>query len=176
MLKRISLRGPVWETVETVVIALALALLIRAFVVESFVVQGESMEPTLQNGEHLLVNKAIYDFETPKPGQIIVFHPPLPTKRDFIKRVIALGGQRFAMVNGIVYINGVAQPENFLPLSYRGVANFPPTLVPQGDVWVLGDNRNNSEDSRYFGPVPLKSIRGQAIIIWWPPRYIGAVH
>ncbi len=161
---------------ETVVIALALALLIRAFVVESFVVQGESMEPTLQNGEHLLVNKAIYDFESPKPGQIIVFRPPLPTNKDFIKRVIAVGGQRVAMTNGIIYINGVAQNESYLPASYRGVANYPPTLVPQGEIFVLGDNRNNSEDSRYFGFVPLKNIRGQAIIIWWPPQEIGAVH
>jgi signal peptidase I len=167
--------GALWETVETVVIALALALLIRAFVVESFVVQGESMEPTLQNGEHLLVNKLIYDFQSPKPGQIVVFQPPLPTSRDFIKRVIAVAGQTVAMSDGIVTIDGVPQPESFLPPSYRGAANFPPTLVPKGDIFVLGDNRNNSEDSRYFGPVPIKNIRGQAIIIWWPPQDVGAV-
>jgi signal peptidase I len=174
--KQRSWGGAVWETVETVVIALALALLIRAFVVESFVVQGQSMEPTLQNGEHLLVNKFIYRFETPKAGQIIVFHPPLPTTRDFIKRVIATPGEQVAMRTGVVYIDGVPQAESYLPASYRDTANYPPTLVPKGDVFVLGDNRRNSEDSRYFGFVPITSIRGQAIVIWWPPQDVGSIH
>jgi signal peptidase I len=173
--KQRSWGGTLWETVETVLIALALALLIRAFVVESFVVQGQSMEPTLQNGEHLLVNKFIYRFQPPKDGQIIVFHPPLPTTRDFIKRVIATPGEQVAMRDGFVYVNGVRRNEPYLPAAYRDAASYPPTVVPAGDVFVLGDNRRNSEDSRMFGFVPIRSIRGQAIIIWWPPQDVGAV-
>ncbi|HVB09513.1 MAG TPA: signal peptidase I [Bacillota bacterium] len=175
-MKQRSWGGAIWETVETVVIALALALLIRGFVIESFVVQGQSMEPTLQNGEHLLVNKFIYRLQEPKAGQIIVFRPPLPTTRDFIKRVIALPGQRVSMRDGAVYIDGVLQPQTYLPPGAAGVANYPPTLVPAGDLFVLGDNRNNSEDSRYFGFVPIANVRGQAIVVWWPPQVAGSIH
>lgn len=154
-----------------------LALLIRQFVVESFVVQGSSMRPTLTNGERLLVNKFIYRLDPPKIGNIIVFLPPpaAHTTKDFIKRVIALGGDTVSMQDGQVYVNGRLQPEPYLPSSYRGVADFPPEVVPKGYVFVLGDNRNNSEDSRYFGFVPLQNIRGQAMFAWWPPQDIHVI-
>lgn len=168
--------GALWETVQTVVIALALALLIRAFVVESFVVQGWSMKPTLQNGEHLLVNKFIYRFDSPKPGQIIVFRPPLRTTRDFIKRVIAVGGQEVEMRDGAVYVNGVRQTVPDLPPAILGHGSYPLKVVPKGYLFVLGDNRTNSEDSRYFGFVKLDRVRGEAIFVWWPPQDIGVIH
>jgi signal peptidase I len=160
--------GELWETVQAVVIAVVLALLIRQFVVETYRVDGVSMEPTLQNNERLLVNKFIFRFTKPKAGEIIIFKPPIPGEtQDFVKRVIAVGGQTFSMQNGVVYVNGQAQPEPWLPASYR-VGTFAPVTVPPGDVWVLGDHRGDSEDSRVFGPVPLSSIQGEAILVWWP--------
>jgi signal peptidase I len=164
-----------WETVQTVLIALVLALIIRAYVVESFVVQGPSMEPTLQDGEHLLVNKFVLRLHPPQPGDIIVFRPPLPTTRDFIKRVIAVGGQEVELRDGVVYVNGVRQAEPWLGDAWLSHDNYPPTLVPAGEVFVLGDNRRNSEDSRFFGFVPLRSIKGEAVLVWWPPQDIRVI-
>jgi signal peptidase I len=161
--------GELWETIQAVVIAIVLALLIRQFVVETFRVDGVSMEPTLQNNERLLVNKFIYRFTKPKAGEIIIFLPPIPGQtQDFVKRVIAVGGQTFQMQNGVVYVNGKVQPEPYLPASWRGNASFGPVTVPLGDVWVLGDHRMDSEDSRIFGPVPISAIRGEAMLVWWP--------
>ena len=167
----------VWETVRAVVIAVVAALLIRQFVLETFQVQGFSMQPTLQNNERLLVNKFIYDFTKPKIGQIIVFLPPLPgATQDFVKRVIAVGGDTVDMRNGIVYVDGVRQPEPWLPPAYRDNDTLPqPVTVPRGDVWVLGDHRAASEDSRIFGPVPISRIRGEAILVWWPPSHMRAL-
>lgn len=172
-----SVGRAVWETVQTVLIALLLALLIRQFVVESFVVQGHSMMPTLHSGERLLVNKFIYRLHGPRIGDIVVFLPPpaAHTTKDYIKRVIATGGDTVSMRDGQVYIDGKLQPEPYLPQSYRGVANFRAETVPKGDIFVLGDNRTNSEDSRYFGFVPLKNIRGMAMFAWWPLHDFGVI-
>jgi signal peptidase I len=161
-----------WDTLQAVVLAVVLALLIRHFVVETYKVDGQSMEPTLQNGERLLVNKFIYRFTPPRPGQIIVFRPPIPGERqDFVKRVIAVGGQTVSMQDGVVYVDGQPQPEPYLPPTWRDHYSMPPVTVPPGYVFVLGDHRAASEDSRYFPTkfVPLSSIRGEAVLVWWPP-------
>ncbi len=175
--KRTPARRSIMETVWTVVIALALALLIRQFVVESFVVQGVSMLPNLQNGEHLLVNKFIYDLHPPRIGNVIVFLPPpaAHTNQDFIKRVIAVPGDTVAVRHGQVYVNGRLQPHPYLPSSYLGGPAFPQETVPPGYVFVLGDNRKVSDDSRYFGFVPIRNIRGQAEFAWWPPQVVGSI-
>ncbi len=166
-----------WDTVRAVVIAVAAALLIRHFVLETYQVNGVSMEPTLQNGERIMVNKLALRFGPPRIGEVIVFHPPLNTPDDFVKRIIALGGQTFSMRSGTVYVDGQVQPEPYLPSAWRSTDSFPSVTVPKGDVWVLGDHRGDSEDSRIFGPVPITSIRGVAEVIWWPPkdfRLLGA--
>ncbi len=165
------------ETLVTVVVALVLALLVRQFVVESFVVDGPSMMPNLLNGDHLLVNKFIYDFQSPQIGQVIVFMPPpaADATTDYIKRIIAVGGDTVAMQDGQVYVDGRLQQEPYLPPAYQDTYNMPPEVVPQGDVFVLGDHRAVSKDSRYFGFVPIRNIRGQAFLIWWPPQVAGAV-
>lgn len=167
----------IWETVRTVGIALLLALLIRQFVVESFVVKGHSMMPNLHSGERLLVNKFIYRLYPPRISEIIVFLPPpaAHTTKDFIKRVIAVGGDTVAVRDGQVYVNGRVQPEPYLPPRYLGGPGFPQEVVPRGDVFVLGDNRKISEDSRDFGFVPIRNIRGQADFAWWPSQVIGPI-
>lgn len=179
----------VWETVRAIVVAVVIALLLRTFVIETFQVQGFSMEPTLQNGERLLVNKVVLHLTPPHIGQIIVFRPPLPAAPalvaagiaeasceytpdppvDFVKRVIALGGDTVDMRDGQVYIDGVLQPEPFLPPVWRDTFTSPtPVTIPSGDVFVLGDHRAASEDSRCFGPVPISRIVGVVQLIWWP--------
>ncbi len=179
----------VWDTVRAIVIAVVVALLLRTFVMETFQVQGFSMEPTLQNGERLLVNKVLVHFSPPHIGQIVVFMPPLPASPalvaqgiaeasceyvpsppvDFVKRVIALGGDTVFLRNGQVYVNGQLQPEPFLPPAWRDHYTSPvPVKVPVGDIYVLGDHRAASEDSRCFGPVPISRIAGVAQLIWWP--------
>ncbi len=154
------------ETIAVIVSALILAFLIRMFVFESYQVEGISMLPTLHTGERVLVNKLIYDFETPKTGQIIVFRSPVMKNQDWIKRVIGVPGDTISVKNNVVYINGKRYHEPFL--KYRASMNVPPTKVPQGHLWVEGDNRPKSFDSRYFGLLSMKRLKGQAFIVWWP--------
>ncbi len=155
-----------WETVETIAVALILTLIIRHFVVESFVVRGSSMEPTLHDGERLLISKFTYRFNPPRPGDIIVFRSPINPREDLIKRVIAVEGQRVEIKNGRAIVDGrpkdepyIAGPDN----TYR-----PPQEIPAGMVFPLGDNRPNSADGREFGPVRRSDVKGKAILIWWP--------
>ncbi|AUW94543.1 signal peptidase I [Sulfobacillus sp. hq2] len=163
-----------WEVIETIVIAVVLAFLIRTFVFESYEVEGISMLPTLHTGERVLVNKLIYDFETPKTGQIIVFRSPVIKSQDWIKRVIGVPGDTISVENNVVYINGHRYHEPFL--KYRTSMNVPPTKVPPGYLWVEGDNRPKSYDSRYFGLLPMKNVKGQAFVVWWPLSDFHLLH
>lgn len=152
---------------ETLLVALVLALVVRAFVVESFIVDGPSMRPTLESRERLLVNKFVYRFRDPRPGEIIIFRYPLQPDRDFVKRVLAVGGETVQLVDGQVIVDGkpVREPYVF----NKGRSDYPKVVVPPGYVFVLGDNRTNSEDSRIFGFVHRRFIKGKAFLRWWPP-------
>lgn len=161
------------EFLVTVLVAVVLAFGVRTFVVESFVVNGTSMLPTALNGEHVLVNKLAYVFGPPKPGQIVVFHPPIPTTEEFIKRVIATGGETVSIRGGNLYVDGKLQPQPYI--EYWDSGNFAQVTVPKGDVFVMGDNRPVSYDSRYFGPVKLSRITGQAVFAFWPLSRFGGV-
>jgi signal peptidase I len=155
-------------------LVLAFLLALRAFALTPFVVRGESMSPTLAAGEEVLVDKLAYAFSSPRPGQIVVFRPPLPGARvDYVKRVVAVAGESVGMVRGRLYVNGrpVAEPY----VRWRGGASYPTVLVPPGDVFVLGDDRPVSLDSRYFGPVPVRDIVGQVVLGLWPPHRLGPV-
>lgn len=153
---------------ETLILAVVIALVIRFLLVEVYRVQGSSMETTLHNGERVLVNKFIYRWvRDPKPGDVIVFAYPREPDRDFIKRVVAVPGDRVEMREGKVYVNGQLFPE---AAGVRLSEEDSPAevRVPPDTFWVLGDNRNNSEDSRWFGPVPKANIRGLAFVRVWP--------
>ena len=175
------------EYAEAIVVALVLALIIRTFVVQAFKIPSGSMEPTLEIGDHILVNKFIYGtkipftslnllpWKDPERGDVIVFIYPLEPDKDFIKRVIAVAGDSVRIVNKKVYINGAEVPDphavykddTILPGEAQKRDNFGPVTVPPGNLFVLGDNRDRSLDSRFWGFVPLKDVKGKAFIIYW---------
>lgn len=163
-------RSGLVETIVMLAIAIALAWLIRTFIVESFVVSGISMQPTFYTGYRVLVDKLATRLYPLKTGEIVVFHSPVKPRQDWIKRVIGVPGDTVSIRNNNVYINGRLYPEPFL--KYRQSFNVAPLKVPPGYLWVLGDNRPKSWDSRYFGLLPMKKVIGQAFVVWWPP---GAV-
>lgn len=163
------------EILESVVIAVVLAALIRIFIFSPFYIPSGSMEPTLQIGDRIIVSKLNYYFEEPSRGDIMVFRFPLDPSRDFVKRVIACGGETVAVRNSQLYINGKPVDEDYLPGDLQ-FPDFGPVKVPEGSYFVMGDNRNNSDDSRRWGPVPQEYIVGKAIFIYWPLNRIGLLH
>ncbi|CEH32016.1 signal peptidase I [Aneurinibacillus migulanus] len=167
-------KNEAWEWIKALGIAVVLALIIRTFLFAPFLVDGSSMMPTLENGERLIVNKLIYYIQDPKPGDIVVFHAT--KEKDYIKRVIATENQTVEMKDDQLYIDGKPVDEPYLK-QYKEEAkaegyvltdDFGPEKVPQGEVFVMGDNRRNSTDSRVIGPVPVKNVVGRSELIIWP--------
>ncbi|HLN60509.1 MAG TPA: signal peptidase I [Symbiobacteriaceae bacterium] len=161
-------KSAVREWVETLAIALVFALLIRTFVVQVYMVEGPSMEPTLHTGERLLVNKLVYRFRSPAPGEIIVLQDPNTPQRELIKRVIAVGGETIEVKQGIVYVDGKPLKEPYINSVVTRRDDVAPTQVPAGFVYVMGDNRSWSFDSRNIGPVQLGNVDGKAFFMFWP--------
>jgi signal peptidase I len=160
-------KRPAWlEVVQTLVLAFILAFLIRTFVVESFQVSGHSMWPTFHNGDRVLVNKLAYVFGKPETGQVIVFRSPVIPSEDWIKRVIGVPGDTLAIRKGQVYLNGKLYPEPFVKNNYS--YSYNPIKIPKGYLFVLGDNRPDSYDSRYFGLLNENRVIGQVFLTWWP--------
>jgi signal peptidase I len=199
---RRPLASSVLELVVIVAAALVLALLIQAFIVKPYRIPSGSMLPTLRVNQRVLVNRIGMHFDSPGVGQIIVFHPPKnfdqgcadptqgpdepasqacdvtqgnPSSETFIKRLVGLPGDRLRIVNGHVFRNGVREHDPYA-VPCRGVSacNLTTTItVPAGEYYMMGDNRPDSEDSRYWGPVPRKWIIGRAILTYWPPSRLG---
>jgi signal peptidase I len=169
-------RRPLWsflrEALETVLLTILIFVGIRA-VVQNFRIEGFSMEPTLHAGQFLIVNKLIYNLQSPQRGDVIVFEYPRAPDRDFIKRVIGLPGEKVEVKGGRVFINGKPIDEFYLaaPPGY----SMGPITVPEDEYFVLGDNRNNSSDSHSWGTLPKKNIIGKAWISYWPPQYWGFI-
>ena len=165
------------EYAEAILIAVLLALLIRTFVVQAFKIPSGSMIPTLLVGDHILVNKFLYRFRDPARGDVVVFKYPQDEHRDFIKRVIGVGGDELYIKDRKVYVNCRPPDPACRPIEERwayyeerfgaGGEAFGPVQVPAGSYFVMGDNRNNSQDSRYWGFVKKEKIKGQAFIIYW---------
>jgi len=176
-----------WEYLEAIITALVLALIIRAYIVQAFKIPSGSMIPTLLIGDHILVNKFIYGtkipftdkriliFRKPEKGDIIVFKYPEDPRKDFIKRVIATGGDTVEERDKAVYVDGVRLSEPYAHHYDNGPRlrgndprdNFGPITVPENKLFVMGDNRDQSYDSRYWGFVDLKEVLGKALIIYW---------
>jgi signal peptidase I len=159
-----------------IILLLAFALVfgvVRPFVLEAFYIPSGSMVPTLKVGERVFVNKFIYRFTEPKRGDIIVFRDVEGTDEDLIKRVVGLPGDEVAVQNGVLILNGEPQEEPYVNQRFPDDSFYGPTKVPEGKVFVMGDNRSNSADSRVFGPVPMENIAGEAFVSFWPPSRIG---
>lgn len=163
------------ELLETIGSAIIIAVLIMVFIARAYTVNGDSMLPTLHHGERLLVDKISYRFVAPSRGEIIVFKNPSDTSEQFIKRVIGLPGDKVSIVQGVVYVNDQAIAEDYTLAPAR--IGFSPQVVPDDTYFVLGDNRNNSEDSRFsrVGFLPRKLIVGRAIWRYWPLNKLNIV-
>lgn len=182
-----SKRSRFRENAEAIFIAIIIALFIRTFVVQAFKIPSGSMKPTLQIGDHILVNKFIYGVKIPylnalllpvkipQRGDIVVFKYPLDPKKDFIKRVIGLPGDVVEIREKTIYINGqrlnhdvgVFSDPHTIAGNIRPRDNMGPITVPKGALFVMGDNRDESFDSRFWGFVPLRDVNGKAFIIYW---------
>ncbi|HSK48766.1 MAG TPA: signal peptidase I [Coriobacteriia bacterium] len=166
------------ETIVLVALAFALAQGIKAFVVQPFVVPTGSMLPTIELKDRLLAEKITYRFvRPPRQGEIVVFANPDssdPVARILIKRVIATGGQTVDIKDEQVYVDGkkLDEPYTYGKPSALGTVSLPIT-VPEGYVWLMGDNRPNSGDSRFFGPQPVSAVQGRAFWTYWPPGRFG---
>jgi len=192
------------EYLEAAIIALVLALFIRAFVIQAFKIPSGSMKPTLLIGDHILVNKFIYGIKMPfvdryiipikkpKRGDVVVFKWPRDERKDFIKRVVGIEGDTIEIKNDVLYVNdekikkkyvgkyrddNIAVADKYLELfdksqhyildEYIKNENYGPVIVPKNSIFVMGDNRDNSHDSRYWRFVSLNKLKGKAIIIYW---------
>lgn len=162
-----KVRHSAFEILKTLTIAFLLAQLIMVSVAQAFQVEQYSMEPTLVPHDRVLVTKFIYRLREPVRGDVIVLRYPRNPGRSYIKRVVGLAGEKLEIKNGTLIVNGRVLSEGYLNGEPAG--DFGPVTVPADSVYVLGDNRNNSEDSRSFGPVKRKLIVGQAVLIYWPP-------
>ncbi len=164
--KKVLIRE-VKEWTRCIVLAVIIAVFIRLFLFEVFLVEGSSMYPTLQNHERLIVNKATYFFNEPGKGDIIVFK--FSPQRDFIKRVIAVEGDVVEISDGRLFVNDILLDEPYLENYY--MTNFGPVTIPEGHIFVLGDNRGNSMDSRdpAVGYVSVERVKGKAVVVFWPP-------
>jgi signal peptidase I len=193
------------ELVLIVAIALGLALAIQAFVVKPYEIPSASMEPTLHIGQRILVDRLGNDFSDPQLGQVWVFHPPVSetcadgnegltnsgrngreacdvvgnrkSGQTYVKRVVGLPGDRLSIRNGHVFRNGVREHDGYtIPCDGGGECQFAKTLtVPKGDYYMMGDNRPDSLDSRFWGPVPRSWMIGDAFVTYWPPDRVGTL-
>jgi len=173
--KETKKKSPLREAIETIVWSLVIALLIIYFVVQSFYIPSSSMEPTLVPGERVLVAKFYYRITQPQRGDIIVFRYPIDNRKNLIKRVIGLPGEKIKISNGMIYVNGEPlQGDKFSRTYYDyGFYGEGEKTVPEDSYFVLGDNSLNSDDSRFWGYVPRKNILGRAFLIYWPLTHIA---
>jgi signal peptidase I len=171
-----SRRKQGYEWLILVAASLAVALFVRAFLIQAFYIPSESMVPTLLTNDRVLVNKLSYHLHDVHRGDIVVFDAPpgaaTAQVKDLIKRVIGLPGDTIEGRNGSIFINGKPIDEPYLPPDVRS-RDFPPAKVPPKDIWVLGDNRQDSRDSTFFGPIKENSIVGRAFVRIWPLDRLG---
>ena len=170
-------RSVLVELFATVLVAFVLVFgFVRPFAFEAFRIPTESMVPTLEAGDRVLANKFVYRFVEPERGDIVVFGGVAGEEDEtLIKRVVGVGGDEIQVQDGILFVNGEPQNEPYLNKESPSKDFFGPIRVPEGHVFLMGDNRSNSSDSRVFGPVPLENLKGGAFFRFWPISKIGPI-
>jgi signal peptidase I len=153
---------------KTLVSAAVYAILIVTFGFQVARVEGQSMAPTLEDQDRLIVNKLVYRIGEPRRGDIVMLYYPLNPDKSFVKRVIAEEGDTVRIVDGRVYVNDVPLHDDYVPPQFRSHDEWGPQVIPEGYYFVMGDHRNNSSDSRHWGMVPKKYIIGKVQLRWWP--------
>jgi signal peptidase I len=159
------------EALETILPAILIAILINLFLAQPTRVHGQSMEPSLHSDQRLIVEKVSYRLHGPRRGDVVVFSAPQQSEELLIKRVVGLPGETVEIRDGKVYINGTSLDEPYLDQKTRG--HLESMVVPPLHVFVLGDNRSFSNDSRAFDAVPIRNILGRAWFSYWPPKDVG---
>ena len=170
-----SLRTEIRVWTRDLLIAIGLALVIIVFLYQPVKVEGTSMAPLLSDQERIFINKFVYRFEPIQRRDVVVFWYPLDRSKSFIKRIIGLPGEKVEIRQGIVYVNGHAIDEPYVPAQYEDLSDFGPVRVPRDSYFVMGDHRISSNDSRVFGPVASKFIYGRAVFAYWPVDHFGSL-
>jgi len=158
-----------------IVISAAVSVLIITFLYQPVRVEGTSMLPRLEDHDRLFINKFVYRVSSIHRGDVVVFHYPRDPEKSYIKRVIALPGDRIYIDRGRVYLNGRALRESYVPEDYRDTRSMAETVVPEDTYFMMGDHRSISSDSREFGPVDRDLIYGKAVFVYWPTKDAGVV-
>jgi signal peptidase I len=158
------------------IVSAAASVLIITFLYQPVRVEGTSMLPRLEDRDRLFINKFVYHVTAIERGDVVVFHYPRDPEKSYIKRVIALPGDRIAIDRGQVLVNGNLLRETYVPLMYRDSRSMAEMIVPPETYFMMGDHRSISSDSREFGPVDRSLIYGKAVFIYWPARDAGVVH
>jgi signal peptidase I len=169
-----------FEILQTIVFAISIFLFIYLLVLQPHRIKGSSMEPNFHDGEYLLTDKISYRFNEPKKGDVVVFKAPPTYEDEFIKRIIGVPGDRVVVTSNGVFINDLPLIESYLPTSIRTLpgrfAKEAETLVvPEGQYFVMGDNREHSQDSRNIGFIPKDKITGRAWVVYWPVSEAGII-
>jgi len=154
--------------VKTLMSAAVYAVLIVTFLFQVARVEGQSMAPTLEDQDRLIVNKLVYRIGEPRRGDIVMLYYPLNPEKSFVKRVIAEEGDTVRIVDGRVYVNDIPLQDDYIPADFRSHDDWGPQVIQEGYYFVMGDHRNNSSDSRHWGLVPKKYIIGKVQLRWWP--------
>ncbi len=150
-------------------------MLIITFLYQPVRVEGTSMLPRLEDHDRLFINKFVYHVAAIERGDVVVFHYPRDPEKSYIKRVIALPGDRLRIDRGQVWLNGRRQRENYVPEEYRDTKSMMEIVVPEDTYFMMGDHRSISSDSREFGPVERSLIYGKAVFVYWPAKDAGVV-
>jgi signal peptidase I len=171
----LRLRAGIGIWVRDLLISLAISAFIIIFIYQPVKVEGTSMMPSLDDQERIFVNKFVYRLEPIERGDIVVFRYPRDPSKSYIKRVIAMAGDRIRIDGGRVYVNDQGLDENYVPPAYSDARSYPETVVPPHCFFLLGDHRSMSNDSRDFGPVDQTYIYGKAVFGYWPMDKMGRV-
>jgi signal peptidase I len=169
------LRSEVRVWARDLLIAVGLALVIIIFLYQPVKVEGTSMAPLLSDQERIFINKFVYRFASIHRGDVVVFWYPLDRSKSFIKRVIGLPGEEIEIRQGMLYVDGQATAEPYVPPQYEDISDFGPVRVPDDSYFVMGDHRISSNDSRVFGPVSSRFIYGRAVFAYWPVDHFGSL-